>query len=423
MHALDQTTRATGDPTHNRWARELAGVAHRAFAYATTGSRRRMYWKVSVDLSRPLVSSMGQHDPLDGLVTALQLDATLRDSPQQLAEVTRDFAAMLGEAGLATTDPLGLGGLLADAFRLQQVAHHRQIAGSHELVAALLDAASDGIGAYVGQPDLRAPANRRLAFRELGLAIGLAGVRLLHDDSALTSDVRASLARCSRFLPIRDAIESFWLESAHRSVETWLDHSDINDVMLATSLCPEGFLVLRPPAPLRNPGDSGAAVVYRRAPRSTLSAKPPSGSANLRTWQAALDHFRIDGLDQLHVETRFPSQLQVVLRPVPGDRDELHVLEDGRRAHSSGDLVTVQSGQADVEQHDVRSPDGGRLERGLTVVGGPHPVPLQLQHGGEHGAGVHIVIDDEHAQALGAARLDLVFNQRERRLSGAGNQR
>ena len=39
-------------------------------------------------------------------------------------------------------------------------------------------------------------------------------------------------------------IESFWLPPEHRRVRTWLDHEDINDVMLATSLVPEGFLVL-----------------------------------------------------------------------------------------------------------------------------------------------------------------------------------
>lgn len=35
-----------------------------------------MYWKMSIDLSSPLVPSMGQHDPLDGLITYLQLQAT-----------------------------------------------------------------------------------------------------------------------------------------------------------------------------------------------------------------------------------------------------------------------------------------------------------------------------------------------------------
>ena len=35
-----------------------------------------MRWKVSVDLSRSLVSSMGQHDPLDGFVTCEKLSVT-----------------------------------------------------------------------------------------------------------------------------------------------------------------------------------------------------------------------------------------------------------------------------------------------------------------------------------------------------------
>lgn len=30
---------------------------------------KRMYWKMSVDLSRPQVPSMGHHDPLDGYIS------------------------------------------------------------------------------------------------------------------------------------------------------------------------------------------------------------------------------------------------------------------------------------------------------------------------------------------------------------------
>ena len=48
----------------------------------------------------------------------------------------------------------------------------------------------------------------------------------------------------SRYVPERAEIESFWLAAGHREVRAWLDHEDINDVMLATSLVPEGFLML-----------------------------------------------------------------------------------------------------------------------------------------------------------------------------------
>ena len=66
MHALNRVTRATGDPVYHRWAVELAGAAHARFTYdAPRGGRKRMYWKMSIDLTYPLVPSMGQHDPLE----------------------------------------------------------------------------------------------------------------------------------------------------------------------------------------------------------------------------------------------------------------------------------------------------------------------------------------------------------------------
>src|SRR5512143_3895093 len=61
MHALDQVTRSTGQLLFHRWACELAHAAHRAFTYTAPYGAKRMYWKVSIDLSRPLVASMGQH--------------------------------------------------------------------------------------------------------------------------------------------------------------------------------------------------------------------------------------------------------------------------------------------------------------------------------------------------------------------------
>jgi len=41
---------------------------------------------------------------------------------------------------------------------------------------------------------------------------------------------------------VREAIEAFWVRPAHRQTGMWLEHEDINDVMLATSLAPDGFL-------------------------------------------------------------------------------------------------------------------------------------------------------------------------------------
>jgi hypothetical protein len=248
MHALDQATRRTSEPRFNLWARELAVAAHRAFTYVPRGGGpKRMRWKMSIDLSRPLVSSMGQHDPLDGLVTYLQLDATADFSQPSLADATADFAAMLEPRALATSDPLGLGGLLGDAYRVHQLTQQAAPAIPEGLLDALLAAALVGVSSYVQQPDLRSPATRRLAFRELGLAIGLAAVALLAADAAaLGAAARASLDRLVQYAPVRTEIESFWLRTEHRETQLWLEHADINDVMLATSLAPEGFLVLQP---------------------------------------------------------------------------------------------------------------------------------------------------------------------------------
>lgn len=203
MHALD----AVGD--HAR-AVELAIVAHDGFVYETRG-RKRMYWKMSLDLSRPLVRSMGHHDPLDGYITSLQL----RDVPRRIID---DYAAMLDRSSLATADPLGLGGLLFDAYR----ARHLGL----DIEDALLAASRVGL-AHV---ELGGPAERRLAFRELGLAIGLAAVERLGE---------------RRYVDVREQIEAFWLVPTHRATRTYREHADINDVMLATALVPDGFFALR----------------------------------------------------------------------------------------------------------------------------------------------------------------------------------
>ena len=74
MHALHRMSQETGDGRYQRWAAELAVAAHDAFTYAPVrGGPRRLVWKMSIDLTHPLISTMGQHDPLDGLITFLEL--------------------------------------------------------------------------------------------------------------------------------------------------------------------------------------------------------------------------------------------------------------------------------------------------------------------------------------------------------------
>jgi hypothetical protein len=243
MHALDQVARWAGDRKFNRWAREMADVAHRAFVYDAGALGRRMHWKMSVDLSRPLVPSMGHHDPLDGYVTCLELSATAARWPDaggpDLTDACADFASMI-PADLATADPLGLGGLLTDAWRLEQL-RRAGAAGDAALRDRLLEDALVGLSEYARMGELQRSAEWRLAFRELGLAIGLAAVPLV--GGTVTDGV---LRRLERWLALRDEIETFWLRSEHRRASSWIEHENINDVMLATSLVPAGYLTLDP---------------------------------------------------------------------------------------------------------------------------------------------------------------------------------
>jgi len=150
--ALRSSTRwpvQTGDPRFNLWARELALAAHDGFVYRTRDGKERMYWKMSTDLTRPLVGSMGHHDPLDSYVTyaglaatANQLDDAL-DGPALRAQVS-SFAGMIEGVDFATSDPLGLGGLLLDAHRIVGL----RIQGTlprNELFSELLTAIARGL--------------------------------------------------------------------------------------------------------------------------------------------------------------------------------------------------------------------------------------------------------------------------------------
>jgi hypothetical protein len=248
MHALDQVARWTAEPRFNIWARELAVAAHRAFAYGQAAGPRRgdrqMYWKMSVDLSRPLVWSMGQHDPLDGYITCVQLEWTASilgaaTHGPRLADQAADFARMIPPE-LTTTDPLGLGGLLTDASRVAQLTREGAMQGE-AVVDRLLDAALVGLVGYERSGELYLPASHRLAFRELGLAIGLAAIPFMDGVSEGSKQVMQLI----RLAPLREKIEEFWLAPENRRAATWLEHENSNDVMLATSLTPAGYLTLR----------------------------------------------------------------------------------------------------------------------------------------------------------------------------------
>jgi hypothetical protein len=253
MHALNCAARATGDTTYTRWAIELAKAAHARFTYAPLHSgRKRMYWKMSIDLTRPLVSSMGQHDPLDGFVTYNELQAAAaRDFPDsppaELKPEIADMALICRGINLPTDDPLGIGGLLFDASRIAQLMNRGAIK-STGLLENVLGSALLGVKAFESSETLAYPAGYRLAFRELGLSIGLAAVedlvKWIEENPQLGSQLKPRVVELMGYLPLRKKIEQFWMDGKNREANTWIEHREINMVMLATSLAPNGFLMI-----------------------------------------------------------------------------------------------------------------------------------------------------------------------------------
>jgi hypothetical protein len=255
MHALNSVTRVTGDLTYNRWALELARSAHARFVYApAAGGGERMYWKMSVDLSYPLVLSMGLHDPLDGLITYTQLQATAAEDPEQavkeLSSEIADMVRMCRGKDWATDDPLGIGGLLSDTFRVAQLMVKGDFAGT-DLLAVLLDASLAGLEAFDRDDALKLPADYRLAFRELGLSIGLEAAGRLsrhieRNERAFSKErgLKMRTKALKQYEALREAIDGFWLEPEHQGVRSWTEHREINMVMLATCLAPDGYLTL-----------------------------------------------------------------------------------------------------------------------------------------------------------------------------------
>jgi hypothetical protein len=213
-----------------------------------------MYWKMSIDLSHPLVPSMGHHDPLDGFITCLQLQAAEGASGGSadlgLEAEIRDMAVLCKGKRWETDDPLGIGELLNAAYKLTLLT---EIEGCEQadLLDDLLDASLVSLRSGAGTDFLRFPARYRLAFRELGLSIGLhaiekAGslVRRTTRDPVEKDRLLSRIELLTPYLPLRESIETWWIDPANRQGAEWTEHRDINMVMLATSLAPEGYLSL-----------------------------------------------------------------------------------------------------------------------------------------------------------------------------------
>ena len=160
-----------------------------------------------------------------------------------MSEILRDKGL-----DLTTDDPLGIGGLLFDAWRIMQW-RSGGCTNSESLLESVLDTALQGLNAWSTSYSQEEPAERRLAFRELGLSIGLSAVEDLHEAVESKPGLfgrnggpRRRIEALREYLPFRDSIEQFWRVLNSQESAAWVEHREINMVMLATSLAPSGFL-------------------------------------------------------------------------------------------------------------------------------------------------------------------------------------
>jgi hypothetical protein len=256
MHALCQAAFVMRTNEYAQWAGDLAHTAFNTFVCKSQSGRPiGVYWKMSTDLSRPLVPAIGLHDALDGFVT-------LREVQHAIVKVSGDAGADgLGEASKvlfalcenrqwATDDPLGIGGLLFDACRLCQLVDERN-GRELRLLEHVMQGSGDGLMIMLKTGYLKRPVEHRLAFRELGLAIGLKAVPIMARASQKERKAfrsRPVLLRLIELLlayeRLSDEIIDFWLPYAEDPDKSWRAHQDINEVMLATAIAPSTFLAI-----------------------------------------------------------------------------------------------------------------------------------------------------------------------------------
>jgi hypothetical protein len=158
------------------------------------------------------------------------------------------MAGIVRGMDLASDDPLGTGGLLFDMNRIAKLA----MTGDREVGSVLgqvAGAALRGVESFAAGKTLALPATHRLAFRELGLSIGLKGVREVGDAVSGNPDLFPDsaglpglLGTLDGYVPLGREIDRFWTNPGSQETGIWREHRDINLVMLATSLEPEGFL-------------------------------------------------------------------------------------------------------------------------------------------------------------------------------------
>ncbi|CAP91314.1 Pc13g02450, partial [Penicillium rubens Wisconsin 54-1255] len=230
MFALNRMAKASGDLKYNRQAIELAKAIHPRFFVDRAAARPRMIWKMSMDLSEPLVKSEGNLDPIDGFVVFRLLQDTAMEAGDGafLAEEIDDYRRTMERKGehFVSSDPLDLGMTLWTAH---------WFSGRERWAADLAGKCFEQIyNLFEINQYLERNIKFRLAFREFGTCMGI------QCQSEVKEKERTVDLKC-----YSDAIIAAWDPYMQLSISDDLTPADlrpITRVMYASALIPGGKL-------------------------------------------------------------------------------------------------------------------------------------------------------------------------------------
>ena len=184
MFALNRMARASGERKYNDLAIELAKAIHPHFVRERDSPRPRMYWKMSIDLSRPMVRSEGNLDPIDGYVIYSLLQKDYEGNKDVLQQEIEEYKRILETKWrrYVSDDPLDLGMTMWTAHWFDGKEEWATELSRRAAVClrkcpvllawTFMNEAS--LGALVEEEKyFDAPARFRLAFREFGTCLGV----------------------------------------------------------------------------------------------------------------------------------------------------------------------------------------------------------------------------------------------------------
>jgi len=208
MFALNRMSHARDNLLYNTWAVQLAKSVHPHFVHFKAGSEEpHMYWKISVDMSRPHVLSEGNLDPYDGYITYRLLQERHSDKTVLEKEIADMYKMVYNKyKKYKSNDPLDLGEALwiTHWYPGEEWANH------------LTNRSLEGINWLYTYGEFDRPRNQRLAFREFGTTIG----------------VQCNPRAGSEWVARANALMDFWSNSLYTRDQ------DITPVMYCASLIP-----------------------------------------------------------------------------------------------------------------------------------------------------------------------------------------